>query len=453
MMRLMKRVLYLVVFALFPALILMGCNSKEAQETTSASPENTQQINVSNTANHDRPQSSRTALEYRDAASDIERFAMEFMDKIYHMFSIHKHGWERLDELMSFVKPGSFYPIAPRSASDEDIGRMVLAYCVRASIRYGGVVRYGEIDHVNVFDYDIEGGAVGIVGTEPSEFVAGATSVEVAIWTGSSEIVTSAWVEVLRESDGFYIMPIISTSKPSQAERFKFDLPVVISVPSGFGIMRRGEKAVPKVVNHEGLDYYELEGVFRGVPEELVVDMGEPFGHMNWIVYGDGSITMSSSAGYSGYASSDIVTDLMALCVTHSDLRGVRDEIVQATGVYVQRIGELLTDNDYEGFVTLTPNPDVFRGSIWSSKFSMWAREDANASFATATREVSVNKIDVLSDGKARILFTTLLTLPSGSRYTADSQLLLIHSDDEWLIWNMTDELLKRDQRTWTRVE
>jgi len=49
-----------------------------------------------------------------------------------------------------------------------------------------------------------------------------------------------------------------------------------------------------------------------------------------------------------------------------------------------------------------------------------------------------------------RVKFTTLLTLASGSKYTADSTIVLDYIDDDWLIYDMTSEIFKSDSRTWS---
>ena len=454
-----KKAWLAVIVALLLTASLAGCTKTETLEITSQSskttPPSSNNAQQTGSSIMEEPVIQRTSpapVEYRNAEDEIERIAIGFVDSIYHMHGIHMNGWTADELLTSFVKPDSFYPIAPHSTSDEHIGMMLKAYCIRSYDRYLGRLRYGEIDGLSVLSYNAEGGAVGIVSTEPSEFVDGATSVEVAIQSILAGDIVTAWVEVARDEDGLYIAPILPTKWPHQSEPAEFDAPVVVSVPSGFGVEYRGLNATP-VASDKDKDYYELEGFYRGVPEVLVIDMGVPFGRMRCIVFGDGSVWGGSTIGYRGYAGSTIVTDLMALSVTHSEFIGIRDDIVNSANSFVQRIGGFLTENDHEGFVALSSNPDAFRGASWTHCFRMWAREDAEYSFADAKREITINRIDILPRSAAHIWFSTLLTTPHGVQYTADSQLILVYTDGEWSIWNMTAELLKRDTNTWALVE
>jgi len=81
-----------------------------------------------------------------------------------------------------------------------------------------------------------------------------------------------------------------------------------------------------------------------------------------------------------------------------------------------------------------------------------WAKADQTNSFADMKREVTVKKITARNNYYL-VDFMTVITPPSGNRYTADGQFMLMKNDGEWKIWSMTNELFKRDTETWKLLD
>ena len=57
------------------------------------------------------------------------------------------------DELKPVAKLYSSYPLAPLSAADESIDKIITAYCVRLESMYGAGMQLGETERVNALTY------------------------------------------------------------------------------------------------------------------------------------------------------------------------------------------------------------------------------------------------------------------------------------------------------------
>jgi hypothetical protein len=410
----------------------------------------------------------------RPASGEGEEFAVRFVELCYNLLG--HSGWAYYDDgeeaatragwlasIAEMAEPESLSPAVPSDGSVAALGNLVVRECLLSRRAYsydGREFARGEIHDYNDLWYREEGKVVGVVSAAPSKTHAGATSVEMLLRNTGDGVEEnskeySVLAEVIEKGGRYYLLP---APVEEIEKREPFDAPVRFEAPANARVTFRGDVLAPAV---EGGNVYELEGMYPGVAEEVQVWLGEEIGAISCLIRGDPTTYGYSDEG-SGYASYGMTTDIMAHAVTKPEFRAARDEIIAVTDQRVQQIGVLLNENNYDGLADITCNPNVFTGgrglapadrSRWVGYFTTWARNDRDNPMADVVREVTVNKITVPASRNYRVEFTTVLVLPSGRRYTADSVFTLYPSDGEWKIWYMTTELFTRSTDTWKLLD
>ena len=437
------------VIVLFVLVLLAGCSSQ--QSTSPAT--NTEEQVVGSVEPTNSPMPSSTAqqgFDVREPKDDRERFAMEFAEKLFRV--AHNPLSSRpsdFGELAAYVDADAFSPLSPREPTYEALGLLVVNTCF-ARVTESGDLRYSDTG--TTFTGGETPRSTGIIDVDS---ISNGTLTVVAIDVREGNI-TALLVDVKPVSGGYAASPL---SRPAPKSPSLLDQAIVFTAPHGSIVKYNGKVVDPVVVESIGKhDVYELRDAYRGNYEEISVFCGDAIGTIEGTIIADTSVTGGSSKGYSGYsyATHSIRYDIASLAMTRREFRPLRDSITERTQALVTQIGELLDANDMDGFVGMTHgygeliNSNGNIKSEYRGYFTSWQRSDG---VHGAEREITINSIEIRGIDSLRVKLSTLLTLASGRRYTADSTIVLDYIDGDWLIYDMTNELFKSDSRTWSAVD
>jgi hypothetical protein len=442
----MKKKLTIVLCVL---ILLVGCGPQ--QSISPAVNTDVQQSGNWETANSPIPApTAQQGFDVREPKDDRERFAMVFAENLF-LVAHNPLSSSRADfgELVTYVDIDSIGPLAPRSPTNEELGLLI------TQTFFARVTENGEIQYADTGIIWVGSDAPKGVGVIDVKSITQGTLTAVAIDVREENIV-AILVDVKPVSGGYAASPL---SRPIPQNPSPLDQPIVFSAPHGSIVEHNGEVVTPVVVESIGKhDFYELHGAYRGRAEDISVFCGDAIGTIEGTIIGDTSAFGGSSRGYSGYsyATYSIRYDIAALAMTRGEFRPLRDAITERTQALVTQIGELLDANDMDGFVDMTHgygeliNNNGTIKSEYRGFFTSWQRSD---SVHGAEREITINAIEIRGSDSLRVKFSTLLTLASGRKFTADSTIVFDYIDGVWLIYDMTNEIFKSDSRTWSIVD
>ena len=391
----------------------------------------------------------QSGFDVREPKDDRERFAMEFAEKLFR--TAHNPLSSRsadFEALVAFVDVDSFSPLAPQRPTNESLGLLIVNTC------FARVTEYGEIRYADTGPFvtnDASPKSIGIIDTDENT---GDTLTAVAIDVREGNIV-ALLVDVRPVPGGYAASPL---SPPGPQNPRPLDQAIIFTAPHGSIVEYNGSVVTPVVVESIGKhDVYELYDAYRGNFEDISVFCGSAIGTIDGTIAGNTSISGGSSLGYSGYeyATYSIRYDIAALAMTRNEYRPLRDAITERTLALVTQIGDLLDSNDMDGFVDMARGYGELlnsNGTIRSEYRGFFTSWQNSGSVHGAEREIAINAIEIRGIDSVRVKFSTLLTLTSGRIYTADSTIVLDYVDDDWLIYDMTNEIFKSDSRTWSPV-
>jgi hypothetical protein len=372
---------------------------------------------------------------------------MDFAEKLflaaYNPLSSRSADFE---ELVTYVAIDSLSPLTPQRPTDESLGHLI------ANNFFARVTEGGELRHADTGTFSAGNGTPKSVGVIDISGITTGSLTAVAIDVRDGNIV-ALLVDVRTVPGGYAASPL---SRPAPQDPSPLDLPIVFTAPHGSVVKFNGSVVDPVFVDSIGRhDVYELHGVYRGKFEDISVFCGDAIGTIEGTVVANTSVYGGVARGANGYesATNSIRYDIAALAVTREEFRPLRDSITVLTQSIATRIGELLDTNDMDGFVEMARGYGELLGrngnisSEYRGFFTSWQR---SGSVHGAKREITIDAIEIRGIDSVRVRFTTLLTLESGNKFTAESTIILDHVDGDWLIFDMTNELFKSDSRTWS---
>ena len=443
-----KIILLFLAISLCAGIIAMcpGCSTIPADPPNTAA--TSERLQVTQDQSSQTSPDTKSGYNVRAPKDERERFAMAFAEKLF--YAVNCRDITALAELVQYVDvdADTLSPHAPKQANNESLGMLIASLCGGRVTEYGDI-RYG--DYITFITNAKNAVSMGIIDIDE---ITGNTLTAVAIGTSQDDI-AAILVDVRPVSGGYTATPLYP---PAPQNPRPLDMSIIFKAPHGSLVEYRDEIVTPVVVKQLGeYDVYELNDSYHGVHEDISVFCGSAIGTIDGTIIGDSSTTGGSSEGYSGctYASNSIRYDISALAMTRNEFRPLRDTIAERTQGLVTQIGSLLDTSDMDGFVAIMQgygkilNSSGGIASAYRGYFTQWK---TSTGVHGADRIITINTIEIRGVDSVRVNFSTLLTLASGNRFTADSTLILDYVDDNWLIYDMTNELFKSDSSTWHAV-